>query len=97
MEKDTGSWLSAQQAILADGTEVKNLPLVNKTLPPLVRAGAILNSPDQDGVSATSGRALEAIKFAVGTERGIEFLKAWLQGRVDVIRKNWPDASQSIF
>ncbi|MBV8635529.1 MAG: hypothetical protein JO002_13635 [Burkholderiaceae bacterium] len=35
MEKDTGSWLSAQQAVLPDGTELTNLPLVNKKLPPL--------------------------------------------------------------
>lgn len=37
MEKDTGGWLSAQQAVLPDGTELTNLPLVNKKLPPLVR------------------------------------------------------------
>jgi len=37
MEKDTGGWLSAQQAVLPDGTELTNLPLVNKKLPPLVQ------------------------------------------------------------
>ena len=39
MEKDTGGWLSAQQAVLPDGTELMNLPLVNKKLPPLVQTG----------------------------------------------------------
>lgn len=34
--KDTGDWLSAQQAVQADGTELSNLPLINKKLPPLV-------------------------------------------------------------
>ncbi|MFA9275503.1 MAG: hypothetical protein ACEQSE_11590 [Candidatus Aquirickettsiella gammari] len=34
--KDTGDWLSAQQAVQPDGTELSNLPLVNKKLPPLV-------------------------------------------------------------
>lgn len=34
--KDTGDWLSAQQAVQPDGTELSNLPLINKKLPPLV-------------------------------------------------------------
>jgi hypothetical protein len=34
--KDNGDWLSAQQAVRPDGTEVTNLPLINKKLPPLV-------------------------------------------------------------
>lgn len=39
--KDNGDWLSAQQAVRPDGTEVTNLPLVNKKLPPLVRADEV--------------------------------------------------------
>ncbi|MBC3873130.1 hypothetical protein [Undibacterium flavidum] len=35
--KDTGDWLSAQQAVQPDGTELSNLPLINKKLPPLVQ------------------------------------------------------------
>jgi hypothetical protein len=35
MHKDTGSWLSAEQAVLPDGTEVQNLRLVNRKLPSL--------------------------------------------------------------
>lgn len=34
--RDTGDWLSAQQAVQPDGTELSNLPLINKKLPPLV-------------------------------------------------------------
>lgn len=34
-QKDNGDWLSAQQAVRPDGTEVTNLPLINKKLPPL--------------------------------------------------------------
>lgn len=34
-QKDNGDWLSAQQAVRPDGTEVSNLPLINKKLPPL--------------------------------------------------------------
>lgn len=46
--KDNGDWLSAQQAVRPDGTEVTNLPLVNKKLPPLVRPDEVQevsNSP----------------------------------------------------
>ena len=35
--KDNGDWLSAQQAVQADGSERENLPLINKKLPPLAR------------------------------------------------------------
>lgn len=34
--KDNGDWLSAQQAVRPDGTEITNLALINKKLPPLV-------------------------------------------------------------
>jgi hypothetical protein len=37
--KDNGDWLSAQQAVRPDGTEVTNLPLINKKLPPLSSDG----------------------------------------------------------
>ncbi|HEX7643742.1 MAG TPA: hypothetical protein VF472_16160 [Burkholderiaceae bacterium] len=46
MEKDTGNWLSAQQAVLPDGTELTNLPLVNKKLPPLTPAVASSDTAD---------------------------------------------------
>jgi hypothetical protein len=35
MTKDTGNWLSAEQAVLPDGTEREHLPLINKKLPTL--------------------------------------------------------------
>lgn len=35
MDKDDGGWLSAQQAVQADGSERDNLPLINKKLPSL--------------------------------------------------------------
>lgn len=40
LEKDNGDWLSAQQAVRPDGSEVTNLPLINKKLPPLVKPTA---------------------------------------------------------
>lgn len=33
MSTDNGNWLSAEQAVLPDGTERGNLPLVKKKLP----------------------------------------------------------------
>ncbi len=33
---DQGDWLSAQQAVMPDGSEISGLRLVNKKLPPLV-------------------------------------------------------------
>jgi hypothetical protein len=33
---DNGDWLSAQQAVRPDGTEITNPPLINKKLPPLL-------------------------------------------------------------
>lgn len=41
--KDNGDWLSAQQAVQADGSERENLPLINKKLPPLVRDTEVIN------------------------------------------------------
>ncbi|MFJ3057913.1 hypothetical protein [Herbaspirillum sp. NPDC087042] len=33
MSQDNGSWLSAEQAVMPDGSERHNLPLVKKKLP----------------------------------------------------------------
>lgn len=49
--KDNGDWLSAQQAVRPDGTEVTNLPLVNKKLPPLVRPDEVQEVPNSPKVA----------------------------------------------
>lgn len=33
MPQDNGNWLSAEQAVMPDGSERQNLPLVNRKLP----------------------------------------------------------------
>jgi hypothetical protein len=45
--KDNGDWLSAEQAVRPDGTEVQHLSLINKKLPPLstTQACAQANTP----------------------------------------------------
>lgn len=50
--KDNGDWLSAQQAVLPDGTEISNLPLINKKLPPLSATPAPpLAEPENEDLS----------------------------------------------
>lgn len=45
----------------------------------------------------TSNAAVAAIEFALRTEEGIEFLRAWQFGNFDAIRKEWPDAPDAVF
>ena len=40
---------------------------------------------------------LAAIVFALETTEGLEFLRAWMCGDWDVIRREWPDAPSSVF
>ncbi len=46
--KDNGDWLAAQQAVLADGSELSNLPLINKKLPPLLTPDPTAPEPEPD-------------------------------------------------
>lgn len=41
--------------------------------------------------------AVEAIKFSLQTDEGDAFLRCWLQGEFDAIRKEWPDAPEAVF
>ena len=60
---DDGSWLSAQQAVLPDGTEVGNLPLVNKKLPQLYPPSNPQPAEPQSKLQA----AIEAMEFLLNT------------------------------
>lgn len=44
-----------------------------------------------------SNAAVEAIKFAVSTDSGIEFLQCWLHGDFGAIRREWPEAPAGVF
>lgn len=48
-------------------------------------------------MSHTSDSAVEAIKFALKTDEDLHFLKCWLHGDFDAIRKEWPEAPDSVF
>ena len=51
--QDNGDWLSAQQAVRPDGTEVSNLPLINKKLPPLVRPQDVATPEGSEDTSSS--------------------------------------------
>lgn len=41
--------------------------------------------------------AIAAISFSLKTEEGLEFLRCWQHGDFDAIRKEWPEAPESVF
>lgn len=42
----------------------------------------------------TNNPAVHAINFALSTDQGIEYLRAWRQGEFDVCRNEWPEAPE---
>ena len=64
-------WLSAQQAVQPDGTEVTNLPLINKKLPPLVASPIKLRGVTVSGITLAAGTDRESIhKFCMSFGSG---------------------------
>lgn len=62
MPQDNGNWLSAEQAVMPDGSERQNLPLINKKLPQLSPRQA-----DQADIAATpAAPATQAAKDQSG-------------------------------
>jgi hypothetical protein len=41
--------------------------------------------------------ATAAIQFALETDDGLSFLREWAQGSFSDIRRNWPDAPESVY
>lgn len=77
---------------MPDGTEVGNLPLVNKKLPQLYRPGETDGEGTFKESRAALRAAIEAIEFAVAIEDGLDYLGVWLQGDAAAIRSKWPKA-----
>lgn len=48
-------------------------------------------------MSSNQDAAVAAIQFALETDEGLEFLRCWNHGDFDVIRREWPDAPESVF
>jgi len=63
MTKDNGSWLSAEQAVLPDGTERENLPLIKKKLPTLSQA------PACDDVRSSESAVVEVSSASSATDK----------------------------
>jgi hypothetical protein len=41
--------------------------------------------------------AISAIEFALETEDGLQFLRCWMYGEFNAIRKEWPECPESVF
>ncbi|BEV13435.1 hypothetical protein HBDW_02230 [Herbaspirillum sp. DW155] len=58
MPQDNGNWLSAEQAVMPDGSERQNLPLINRKLPQF--------SPQQAELTDTAAPSAPATPAAGG-------------------------------
>ena len=45
----------------------------------------------------TQNAAVAAIQFALETDEGLAFLRCWNEGNFDAIRREWPEAPESVF
>lgn len=61
MAQDNGNWLSAEQAVMPDGSERQDLPLIHKKLPQLSpqqgAEGAATAAPDAAPQTSAGGAA----------------------------------------
>jgi hypothetical protein len=90
MIKDNGNWLSAQQAVQPDGTEIGDLPLVNRKLPPLSHD---LSNTTTPYLNRSIEQFCNAIDFAIDKDGldGLVFLELWRKGAWNEIAKCFPD------
>lgn len=45
----------------------------------------------------TKSAAVAAIQFALEAEEGLAFLRCWNYGEFDAIRREWPEAPESVY
>ena len=62
-----------------------------------IAKGALTLRPAKPKALQHSDAAIEAMKYALRTDEGMEFLRCWMHGDFDAIRKEWPDAPKSVF
>lgn len=48
-------------------------------------------------MSNAPNAAVAAIQFALETDEGLVFLRLWMYGDFQAIRREWPDAPESVF
>lgn len=51
----------------------------------------------QPNMPKDTNAAVAAVAFALETDEGMAFLRAWQYGDFDVIRREWPDAPKEVF
>lgn len=62
-----------------------------------IAKGKLVLQPAAKAQPEKGDAAVAAMKFAVGADEGMAFLNCWLHGDFDAIRKEWPEAPESIF
>lgn len=53
--------------------------------------------PAKQKTDRPSDSAIAAMKYALTTDEGLEFLRCWMHGEFDAIRREWPDAPETVF
>lgn len=59
--------------------------------------GALTLRPALPEPAPGGDAAIAAMKYALQADEGMEFLRCWLYGNFDAIRKEWPDAPEAVF
>lgn len=62
-----------------------------------IAQGALTLRPSKPEAPQRGDAAIEAMKYALQADEGMEFLRCWMHGEFDAIRSEWPDAPESIF
>lgn len=59
--------------------------------------GVLTLRPAKPKMPQSGDAAIEAMKFALKADEGMEFLRCWMHGEFDSIRKEWPDTPAAVF
>ncbi len=62
-----------------------------------IAKGTLTLRPAKPKALQSGDAAIEAMKYALKADEGMEFLRCWMHGDFDAIRKEWPDAPESVF
>ncbi len=62
-----------------------------------IAKGTLMLRPAKPKALQSGDATIEAMKYALKADEGMEFLRCWMHGDFDAIRKEWPDAPESVF
>ena len=85
------------QGVLIPKAIVEQLGIADSLDMTVENGALVLRVPQEDRPSADA--AVEAMKFALApsTDEGMEFLRCWMHGEFEEIRKEWPEAPEAVF